>query len=549
MSLLTSKLLEVSPTINLNLNSSLPTAFTSSRASQGTQVQNGVLSYAPNNLLLYSATNNAVWLATGSPASPTITMNNAVAPDGTTTATREVLPSTFAGGSFGNFAQSVTIPAGVFTFSVWLRGAAGGEVVYPCATPDGVNYIRTTASLTTAWQRFSTTGTLTAALWYFSVGVDRRDASQAGQPAQTVFVWGAQLELNSTMGTYNPTTNAAYYGPRFETSPAGWLGEPQGTNNILQSATSSGWSVAFNGTNTQVQTVNFTTSPSGATDATKIVQSSVAAINTYALFYQAFTFSATQINISVWLKGAVGGELVYLQASIGGYFRTLATLTTSWARYNVPLLPTAGAGYVQIGTDLRDGSQSATPAQTYFVWGVQEEAGAFTTSLIQTTTTAATRAADNLTLDLTQLPGLQTAGGYGVAMDFSVISNTQNSSIVLSASINGDSTNRWYIVMDAAGQLAVVSNVSGVGQATAYLPMRTAGLTNRLALSVTPAGIRWTMNGAAVVGLTNAGQPLMGTLAVGRIANNTNFYTAMHATLVTLTPGPQSDAALIARAY
>ena len=168
---------------------------------------------------------------------------------------------------------------------------------------------------------------------------------------------------------------------------------------------------------------------------------------------------------------------------------------------------------------------------------------------IITTTAAATRAADNLTLDLTQLPGLQTASGYGVAMVFSVISNSQGNSVVLSASINGDGNNTWYLITDGSGGVRIVTIIGGVSQASAYLPMRTAGLTNRLALSVTPAGIRWTMNAAAVIGATNAGQPLMGTLAVGRLAYAASNYTAMHATTVTLIPGPQSDAWLSAMAY
>ena len=341
------------------------------------------------------------------------------------------------------------------------------------------------------------------------------------------------------------STNVA----RFETSPAGYLGEPQATNQLKQSNDLS------NAVWTQTGTPGLTggqIGPDGAATAWSI------AISTANTIYQGAPSggpAGTRYEPSFWINPVSGSGTTLLASPYplkGQWTITYASLSAGWQRItrshpavtvDVEFIGEATVGFG--GIQLKGGTGSCV----YIVADFQAEMASFSTSYIATTTTVATRAADNLTLDLTQLPGLQTATGYGVAMDFSVISNGQGNTVVLGASIGADGNNAWYIITDGGGGLRVVSIVGGVSQPTAYLPMRTAGLTNRLALSVTPSGIRWTMNGAAVVGLTNAGQPAMTTMAVGRLPYAAGNYTNMHATLVTLTPGPQSDAALIARAY
>ena len=97
-----------------------------------------------------------------------------------------------------------------YTFSVWLRGNVGGEIVWLSATPDGATYFRQQCVLTTIWQRFSlTTGNLTAATWFWIIGTDRRDTQQAATPAQTIFTWGGQIEALPYMSSYIPTTSAS----------------------------------------------------------------------------------------------------------------------------------------------------------------------------------------------------------------------------------------------------------------------------------------------------------------------------------------------------
>ena len=168
---------------------------------------------ARTNLALQSSVGVAPWapfavVVTG----PLPTANNTIAPDGTTTGTRLSFPAVAGVGAVSAWYQAIIVAAVVYTFSVWLRGAVGGEQLYlNASTSVGATFISgSRITLTTQWQRFSwTTPALTAESWAFVIGTDLRDATQTNTPAQTIYAWGADVEPLPYMSSYIPTTSVS----------------------------------------------------------------------------------------------------------------------------------------------------------------------------------------------------------------------------------------------------------------------------------------------------------------------------------------------------
>jgi hypothetical protein len=165
---------------------------------------------ARTNLALQSAVALPPWGAFSLVvAVPVATANNTTAPDGTTTATRLVYPAITGAGAASAWYQSIPVAAAQYAFSVWLKGAVGGEQVYLYAS---VATYSTSArlTLTTQWQRFTfVTSTLTATSWAFAIGADLRDTNQTSTPAQTIYAWGAQVEQGVFATSYIPTTTVS----------------------------------------------------------------------------------------------------------------------------------------------------------------------------------------------------------------------------------------------------------------------------------------------------------------------------------------------------
>lgn len=170
---------------------------------------NGVLSElaATNVCLQASDYTQAAWAKTGvTVAAPVITAAAGAAPDLSVTADQVALPAVSAAGTASVVAQSITATAAAYTFSIWAKVATGTASTYLTIT-NGTTYTNTLCNLTTAWQRFTVTATLTAVAWTFQFGCDLRTGSgQAAQVATTLLAWGAQVELGTFPSTFIPTT-------------------------------------------------------------------------------------------------------------------------------------------------------------------------------------------------------------------------------------------------------------------------------------------------------------------------------------------------------
>ncbi|MFX1675214.1 phage GP46 family protein [Paraburkholderia sp. A2WS-5] len=191
------------------------------------------------NLLTQSqAFDNAAWGKAGA----TVTANAITAPDGTTTA--DSLVSGVSGGSNTDLVDHgvVSVASGTtYTYSVFLKAGTSPRslVDFYVASP----YTEVTGSVTWgATPTFFAAGAALLASSFVAVGggwyrlsltmssgtgtgmvtrVYVRDQGSTNVAGENVYVWGAQLEANSTPTSYIPTTTAAVTVTDYVLSPTG----------------------------------------------------------------------------------------------------------------------------------------------------------------------------------------------------------------------------------------------------------------------------------------------------------------------------------------
>jgi hypothetical protein len=178
----------------------------------------------------------------------------------------KLVENTTAGNHFiGPSAISTT--AGLpYTWSVYVKAAErtkfsvfdnfGGNATVNFDLITGTQISGSTVGITItsvgdSWWRISRTLTSIGGNTIHFDTVDSSGAtSYTGDGTSGIYVWGAQLELGSTATAYNPTTAAAYYGPRFDYDGSALTYTEQYGNNVASNGDfsngSTGWSTSAN---------------------------------------------------------------------------------------------------------------------------------------------------------------------------------------------------------------------------------------------------------------------------------------------------------------
>jgi hypothetical protein len=552
--------------LNFLAGAPLDSRVTFSRGTNATLVDaTGKITYAPANLLLQSQTfDNAAWTSFRSSVSP----NSVVAPDGSLTADL-IIPDTSTINAHGSYTTSMITVANSTAHIVSVYAKAMGynflNMYFPGSTSSvgamfnlatgvvGSKGASVTSSTMTSvgdgWYRCSmtvTTSGTTADIRVYAGISDNGDGTTpayAGNGTSGIAVWGAQLEpvtYQTTPSTYNATTSAAYYGPRFDYDPVtlaakGLLIEEQRTNLVTYSDQFGSW-VNSGAT----VTANTIAAPSGETSADTIAR----ATSVSDSVYNSVTFTGDAVKtISVWIKkGTSPSSLINLYDATATVYRLWADVTWSgttpvlaftngslisstnygngWWRLELAATTVTAANTNRFY--IHPGRTGSVNGDTVYCWGAQAENATFATSYIPTVASQVTRSADVATMTGTNFSSWynQTEGTLFAQATIFGLNVTAASGI--SALSNGTSAeNTAMFRSGGANNLTGEMRDGGVTQATFTTPLGSQPFNVALAYATNNTNLA--QNGAVQTTDTVCTTPTADRLLLGSVYSAGDF--------------------------
>jgi hypothetical protein len=332
----------------------------------------------------------------------------------------------------------------------------------------------------------------------------------AGNGTDGIYLYGPQLEEGTTASDFVANTSgekkfisSAVYGPRVPMI----LVEPSATNLVPNSS-------SFENVNGSLQATGFE-APDGSNDAVKISNINGATDPMVAWSSLATLSPSNQYSGSIFVKGSAGESVrFYLRRAFGGAMANSpflnVVLTGSWQRVEIGSMTTASDN--NNGRVFIFQSSSGTPADEVYLWGSQLEQGAVSTSVIPTSGSTVTRAADDLVISGSAFSDFYNQSEGTVYTEFEPRDVSISNKTTLDFS-NGTGTERILSLAYSSYHVYVVDG--GVEQAHLDGGTYTAGAVNRLAFSYKANNIQVSVGGGAVVSDTSASIPTLDRLQIG----------------------------------
>jgi len=454
--------------------------LTFTRASSATRVNaEGLIETSPVNLVEQSETfDNAFWLK----GAASITANATVAPNGTTTADKFIESATL---DTHQIYTSFVGNTGVATLFIYAKKAERSAIqitIDQTTDPSAIFNLDTGVIYSSAgctpfiesvgngWYKCGITYIIDQTTSYpvFRIVDSSFSVVYTGNGTSGIFLWGAQINIGATAKPYFPTTDRLNV-PRIDYTGGGCgklLLEPQRTNLITYSSEFD--NAAWTKSNSTIS-ANVTTSPDGTTNADKIIPSATASVNKY-IYRSVSAASGSVYSIAVFAKAAEYDRLRIEDGnnSQGAWFNlssgtvgTVGASTTAniealdngWYRCSISKATvTTSVFFVIVGSNAEN-IQVGDGTSGIYIYGAQLEQGSYSTSLINTTSTAVTRLADScsktgISDKIGQTEGTLfvevNANATGINQDFTLGDGTANNQVGLR--LEGPSKFQLYVL-------------------------------------------------------------------------------------------------------